>query len=211
MPGHAPHRQQAALHQHVAGKCQQNRRHAGEQVDVEPVTGEHRRAFSHQAPGHHFQRALVTGGDGRRQCGKRYAINVGQVLYVAEAQWVVHGHGGQYGHVQIARIHLQQRRLPGRADTQQGFAVAEHVLEQRGFAADQLQGVAVVEERAQLIDAGDQRRVITADQFALQVTVQRHAQGRQRDKRQEREHQRQAQRQGVAQMRQAVHGCVSKR
>ncbi|MNL12222.1 hypothetical protein D3C87_1330840 [compost metagenome] len=128
MPGHASHRQQSALHQHVAGKCQQNRRHAGEQVDVEPVTGEHRRAFSHQAPGQHLQSALITGIDGRRHCRKRHAVDVGQMLHVAQAQRMVNGHGGQRGHVQIARIDHQQRRLPGGADTQQGLAVAQHVL-----------------------------------------------------------------------------------
>ncbi|MNX67467.1 hypothetical protein D3C86_985980 [compost metagenome] len=211
MLGHAPHRQQAALHQHVAGQCQQNRRHAGEQINVEPVIGEHRRALGHQAPGDHFQGALVARVYGRRQCRKRHPVDVGQVMHVAKAQRVIERHRRQRWHAQVARIDHQQRCLARRADGQQGFAITQHVLEQRRFGPNQLQGIAIVEERAQLIDAGNQGGIVAPDQFVLQVVVQRHAQCGQRNKREKRKHQRQMQRQGMAQTGQAVHGCVSKR
>ena len=107
------------------------------------------------------------------------------------------GTAGNVGVPQIARIDHQQRRLPRRADGQQCFAVAEHVLEQRRFVLDQLQGVAVIEEGAQLIDAADQRGVITADQLLLQFAVQRGAEAGQRGEREQGEHQRQAQGQRI--------------
>ncbi|MNX91305.1 hypothetical protein D3C86_1233790 [compost metagenome] len=202
------------MHQHITGQRQQDRRDAGEQVHIEPVVGEHGGAFGHQAPGHHLQATQVTGIDGRRQGGKRHAVDVGQMLHVAQGQPMIHGHRGQRRHRQIARVDHQQRRLAWGADGQQGLAVAHHVLEQRRLGLDQVQGIAVIEEGAQLVDAGDQGNVVAMDQLALQVAVQRHAQQRQRDKRQQGEHQRQAQGQGVAeaggglQRRHHIHGCI---
>lgn len=180
----APQRQQATMHHQVTDHRQYQRGDAGEDIDTQPVAGEHGGALGHQAPGGDLQAAQVARINGGGQGGEGHAIHPGQVLHVGEFQGVVPGYRFDGGHVDVAGVHLQQRLLPGRGNAQHRFAVAEHVLEQLWLGLDQVQGVAVVQQVAQLVDAVNQRGIVPVDQLALKVAVQRHAEGRQQGERQ---------------------------
>jgi hypothetical protein len=144
-----------------------------------------------------LQVAQLSGIDARHHRRKRHAVDARQVLHIFQRHRLIDGHGRQRRYIQIAGVDHQQWRLPRSTDAQQGFTVAEHVLEQRRLVLDQLQGVAVVEERTQLIDPADQRNVIAANQLLFQLLVQRRAEAGQRSEGEQREHQRQAQGQRI--------------
>ena len=85
-------RQQAAIHQQIAGKRQNQRGYTCQDVHAQSIASEHGGTFGHQAPAGDLQATQVAGIDRSSKGGQGDAVDTGQMLHVGKLKDMAFGH-----------------------------------------------------------------------------------------------------------------------
>ena len=102
-------------------------------------------------------------------------MRVDRTLDGRYAQGGIGGHRHHVRHGHAGGVDFDKRFFAGEAQHQQRFAVAQHVFEQARLVVHQLQGVLVLQQRADLVDARHQGGIVAQRQLRLKGVVQHHA------------------------------------
>ncbi|MBC7414210.1 MAG: hypothetical protein H7327_04675 [Herminiimonas sp.] len=191
-------RRQTLSYQKKSCQCGECSASCHQQDDPVAVVGQEASTFAHDPAGDDFQ------GPRRIRCPcigchghEGRVARIDRMPHCRQGQRLCGRHRRHVRYRHLARIVLDQRRLTGKAQYQQCFGIAEHVLEQPRLVADQLHRVRVLQQRADLVDPRDEGRIVAQRQLGFQVPIQADADRAQHCHREQREEQRQAQRQGV--------------
>ena len=94
------------------------------------------------------------------------------MMYGGGRQPLVASNGGNGRNIAPHRIDFQQRGPANVADNQQRLRVAQHIGKQMGLFVDQLAGIEIPQQRADLVNARDQRRIVTYYELLTQPIVE---------------------------------------